>query len=52
LFHLIRENIGRELKRGEVLALRYRFEKSMKLPKKFIDDLLVLLRFSWHVREI
>lgn len=46
LVRIINENVKRELTQGEILALRYRFEKVMKLPREFVDDLLSLLIHS------
>lgn len=49
LVRIVKENVGRQLTQGEILALRYRFERSMKLPKDFVNDLLFSLRCNIEI---
>lgn len=48
LIKIIRENIKRPLTRGEVVALRYRFEHKMHLPKKMVDEILISLTYEFY----
>jgi hypothetical protein len=47
LVKIVRENVKRPLNRGEVLALRYRLEQRMRLPKELVDDIICSLTFAY-----
>jgi len=47
IIKIVKETLRRPLRRGEVLALRYRLKESMHLPKKEIDDIICSLTYGF-----
>ena len=48
IIRVVKETLGRPLKRGEVLALRYRLKESIHLPKEVIDDIIWSLTYGFY----